>query len=204
MAGTDQREEVPALQWAQVTGALGEAKAGLLLVNDCKHGHSLDGSVLRLTLIRSSYDPDPLPEIGHHEAHLALRPFGGDLSLLEAIDRGNALNHPLKVVSTDWHEGTLPGTGQFLSVGPGSACLSGLKKAEDAEALVVRLYNPTRRKVAAKVGLALEGRAVTGAQTVDLMERPARGGQPKRTANTVSAELGANSLNSLVVEVGKG
>ncbi|MFH1567737.1 MAG: glycoside hydrolase family 38 C-terminal domain-containing protein [Gemmatimonadota bacterium] len=200
----DQREEVPALQWAQVTGTHGEAKTGLLLVNDCKHGHSLEGSVLRLTLIRSSYDPDPLPEIGHHEAHLALRPFGGELSLLEAIDRGNALNHPLKVVSTDWHEGALPGTGQFLKVGPGSVCLSGLKKAEDGDALVVRLYNPTRRKVTAKVGVALKGRAVAGAQTVDLMERSAKGGRPKRTASGVSAEVGANGLSTLMVEVKEG
>ena len=60
-------EEVPALQWAQVTGTSGNKVVGCLVANDCKYGHSLKDSTLRVTLVRSSYDPDPLPEIGPHE-----------------------------------------------------------------------------------------------------------------------------------------
>ena len=197
-----QREEVPALQWAQVTGAQGEGKAGLLLTNDCKHGHSLDGNVLRLTLIRSSYEPDPLPEIGHHEAHLALHPFGGELSLLEAIDRGNALNHPLKVVSTDAHEGEVPGTGQFLSVGPASACLSGIKKAENDEALVVRLYNPTRRKVTARIQVGGHAEKTGKVRAVDLMERPVRGARSKGSGASVTAEVPAGGISAVQLSGG--
>jgi len=215
-----QREEVPGLQWAQVTGkqitggqitarqAAGKrgaktqqpSAAGLLLANDCKHGHSLDGNVLRLTLIRSSYNPDPLPEIGRHEVQLALRPFGGDLPLGEAIDRGNALNHPLKVVSTSAHEGDLPGVGQLVSIGPGSVCLSGIKKAEDTDALVVRVYNPTRRKATAKVAARAGRGGKVVAEAVDLMERPASGPRPKADAGAVKVEVKAGSIITVKLE----
>ncbi|MFQ6096557.1 MAG: glycoside hydrolase family 38 C-terminal domain-containing protein, partial [Armatimonadota bacterium] len=56
--------EVPALRWAQVRGRIGDARAGALLLNDCKNGHSLTDNVLRIGLIRGTYDPDPMPEIG--------------------------------------------------------------------------------------------------------------------------------------------
>ena len=63
----NQGEEVPAPRWAEVSENLRNStrKAGLILLNDCKYGHSLDGSTLGLTLVRSSYSPDPLPEFGN-------------------------------------------------------------------------------------------------------------------------------------------
>jgi alpha-mannosidase len=44
---------------------------GLLVLNDCKHGHALAGQALRVNLIRSSTDPDPFPELGQHKAAFA-------------------------------------------------------------------------------------------------------------------------------------
>lgn len=70
-------EEVPALQWAQVTGKIGGKVAGCLVANDCKYEHSLQDSTLRVTLVRSSYDPDPLPEIGPQGVKLARMPIAG-------------------------------------------------------------------------------------------------------------------------------
>jgi alpha-mannosidase len=104
----NQGEEVPALQWAQVAGREG----GCLLLNDCKHGHSLTGSTLRLNLIRASYDPDILPEIGAHEVHLALQPLAGALPVAEAMHLGQEFNHPLRVIGTDAHPGTWPAAAQ--------------------------------------------------------------------------------------------
>jgi len=64
----------PALRYADAFGTIAGRPAGLLLLNDGKHGHSLDGSTLALTLLRSSYEPDPLPEIGTHSMRMALVP----------------------------------------------------------------------------------------------------------------------------------
>ena len=127
-------EEVPALQWAQVTGQSDGKPAGCLLLNDSKYGHALDGSTLRLTLIRSSYDPDILPEIGQHEVHVALQPLAAEMPVAEAIHIGNEFNHALRVIGTDIHKGELPMNGQFVEVAPDTVILSAIKKPRTAAA----------------------------------------------------------------------
>ncbi|MCL1888293.1 MAG: hypothetical protein FWF96_05425, partial [Kiritimatiellaeota bacterium] len=62
-------KEVAALRWACLHAP---GQPALLLLNDCKHGHALGGSTLRVNLIRSSFDPDPFPELGQHKAAFAV------------------------------------------------------------------------------------------------------------------------------------
>jgi len=193
-------EEMPALRWAQVSGTAGGQAAGCVLVNDCKYGHSLQGSTLRLTLIRASYDPDILPEIGQHEVHLALAPFAGEMPVADAIRMGQDLSRALKVVGTDIHEGTLPATGQFLNVGSGPVIVSSVKKAEGESALLVRLFNPTDRKATAKIEPDLLGQLVA-AKEVDLLEREVNGQGLKSSASGVSVSVPARGIASVVVKV---
>lgn len=199
------REEVPTLQWSQVTGLAGGWAAGCLLLNDSKHGHSLEGSTMRLTLIRSSYDPDILPEIGSHEIHLALVPFGGELPVSGAVRQGQAFNRPLRVVSTDVHSGEMPPSGRFLRVKSERAVVSGIKRSEDGGALVLRLYNPTRDCAAAgvEVDRELMGR-VTDAVETDLLERPLDGSAASVAGNTVSVSVPARGIATVRVGVQKG
>jgi alpha-mannosidase len=174
-------QEVPALQWAQATGTPeGEAdrsnRAGLLLLNDSKHGHSLTGNVLRLTLIRSSYEPDILPEIGQHEIKLAIQPFAGDLPVPQAIRAGQGFNRALKVVGTDVHTGTWPADDVFVRQDNAAIQVCGVKKTEDGEGLIVRVFNPTAKKADARLALHADlARRVSGVERVDLMERPSSG-----------------------------
>jgi len=163
-------EEVPALRWAQVTGTANGKVAGCLLANDCKYGHSLDGSTLRLTLIRGSYDPDILPEIGQHEIHLAILPFAGELPVTQAIHAGQDINHALRPVGTDVHPGKLPAAAQLIRV-TGDVCLSAVKKAEDGNALIVRVFNPTAKPVTAGIAIDPALGKVKCATEVDLLER---------------------------------
>jgi alpha-mannosidase len=169
----NRREEVPALAWAMVTGRAAKGRAGVVLANDSKHGHSLDGSTLRLSLIRSSYDPDILPEIGQHEVRLTLLPFAGELADDLATRVGGDLNHPLRAVGTDVHQGKLPGKAALVSVEPATVALSGFKKAEDSGALVVRLYETAGRSTTAKLRFDREilGAVVEAVET-DVLERP--------------------------------
>jgi alpha-mannosidase len=174
-------EEVPALQWAQVRGlARGSSKkgtkAGLLLLNDSKHGHSLDGGTLRLTLIRSSYEPDSLPEIGQHEINLALQPFAGDAAVSDAIRDGQCFNRALKVVGTDSHAGDWPAEASLLRQDEPGVLVSGVKRTEEGDGLIVRLFNAGDKPATARVTpLPALARRVTGAAALDLLERPAAG-----------------------------
>ena len=169
-------EEVPALRWADVSSQANgsSARAGLVLLNDCKYGHSLEGSILRLTLIRSSHDPDPLPEIGEHSIRMAVMPHGSTLATDELIRLGAAFNLPLAVISTDVHKGQLPAVSSAVAaVEPTSVVLSSIRKAQDDDALIVHLYETAGNAVEAQVKLnaKLLGRAGEAAE-VDLLERP--------------------------------
>jgi alpha-mannosidase len=167
-------EEVPALQWAEVTGEVDGTQAGCLLVNDCKYGYALDGSTLRMTLIRSSYMPDILPEIRQHEIHAGLRPFAGDLPVAEAVRLGRNFNHALRVVGTDVHSGSLPSAASFMTVAPDTVILANVKKAEEDDALVLTFFDPTGEAAEARVEFNADALGQpAGAVEVDLMERPA-------------------------------
>ena len=195
-------EEVPALQWAQVAGKAGKKPAGCLLLNDSKHGHSLDGSTLRLTLIRSSYDPDILPEIGQHDIHLALLPFVGEMAVEDAIRTGQAFNRVLRVVGTDVHDGRLPTEAHFVRVSPRSVIVSAVKRAEHEDALIVRLFNPTAKRAAAKIELntKLFGR-VLSAREVDLMERLTPNPTAKLSGSAASVVVPAHGITSVLVRL---
>src|SRR5258708_16044961 len=47
--------EVCAQRWAD----LGDGHYGVALLNDCKHGYDIHGSVMRLSLLRGPTHPDP-------------------------------------------------------------------------------------------------------------------------------------------------
>jgi len=200
------REEVPARQWAQVTGTAADgSQAGCLLANDCKYGHSLDGNTLRLTLIRSSYDPDILPEIGQHEVHLALLPFAGDLDVAAATRVGDALNHALRAIGTDVHAGTLPAEGRFLTITPAAIGLCGLKKAEDSESLIVRVVNPTDAAVKAEVRFDKAAPfEPIGAEALDLMERPVKSPTVTREGRTIAMTIPAFGFVTLGIGIKQG
>jgi alpha-mannosidase len=200
-------EEVPALRWADVSGQANasSARAGLALLNDCKYGHSLEGNILRLTLIRSSFEPDPLPEIGEHTIRMAVAPHGSTLATDELIRLGAAFNHPLAVISTDVHKGQLPAVGSAAAaVAPGSVVLSSIRKAQDEDALIVHLYETAGNAVEAQVtlGAKLFGRAGEAVE-VDLLERPCDTSTARVTKSGFSVALPAYGIAAVRISVEK-
>jgi alpha-mannosidase len=166
-------EEVPALRWADVSGAgFGGAPAGLALLNDSKYGHSLHDSTLRLRLVRSSYEPDILPEIGEHSVRVALVPHGQPLAPAELMRMADAMALPLQAVSTDTHGGNLPASASALSAAPASVVVTCIKRCEHEDALIIRLLETAGAATTATLELdpAVFGRAVW-VQRCDLLEQ---------------------------------
>jgi alpha-mannosidase len=205
----DRGEEVPALQWARVTGRAGERAAGCLLLNDCKHGHSLEGSVLRLTLIRASYDPDPLPEIGEHEVKLAVLPFEGEMPPSAAARAACEFNRDLRVTGADIHGGRLPASAELARLEPENVVLTAFKKAGGGRALVLRLYEADGRDATARVRLNRDvlGRPAGGgdrpaAAEVDLLERPLARGSARVEEGVIVVDVPAHGIASVLVRPG--
>ena len=86
----DGQEQV-ALRWADV----GNADYGFAILNDSKHGHDALGSRLRLTLVRSAYDPDKIADIGRHEIRYAFVPHEGDWRNAGIVRAAASFNQPL-------------------------------------------------------------------------------------------------------------
>jgi alpha-mannosidase len=193
-------EEVPALRYADAFGTVAGRPAGLLVLNDGKHGHSLDGSTLALTLLRSSYEPDPLPEIGPHAMRMALVPHGGTLSTADMTRLGAAFNRPLQVVSTDVHGGRLaPAASGLAAVGPADVVVGAVKKAEADGSIVFRLVETAGRASTARLEIAPPLGTPTAAEEVDFLERPVAKGTARLGSGAVTVDVPAYGVATVRV-----
>ncbi len=133
--------EVPAMRWADLSGAGPDGKVhGLSVINNSKYGYDAVGNTLRLTLLRSPKWPDPEADMGHHHFHYALYPHAGTWKDALTVRHGYEYNYPLTAVVTTAHPGTLPAEHSFASVSPENVVLTAVKKAEDANGLIFRVY----------------------------------------------------------------
>jgi len=155
------RFEVCAHRWAD----LGEAGYGVALLNDCKYGYDIHGSVMRLSLLRAPTHPDPTADQGHHQFTYALMPHPGDFRYSGVIAAAEDLNSPLRMV-----RGSLPpgAKGSLVEVDTPQVVVEAIKRAEDSEATIVRLYEAWGGRCRASVRTTLPGRRTF---LCDLLER---------------------------------
>ncbi len=128
--------EVPALRWAD----LGDATAGVSILNDSKYGYDAVGNTLRLTLLRSPVWPDPDADRGPQHFTYAIYPHAGTWKQAQTMHRGYELNTPIAAMQVSPHTGSLPASHSFVSVENPNVTLTAVKKAEDADALVFRMF----------------------------------------------------------------
>jgi Alpha-mannosidase len=168
--------EVPAMRWAD----LGDGKHGMSLLNQTKFGYDAVGNLLRLTLLRGPTWPDPEADQGHHHFHYALYPHAGTWKEANTVRHGWEYNFPLQAVVTTAHPGTLPASHSFASVAPENVVLTAVKKAEDADGLIFRVYEWAGKSSIAEFHVPT---GATGATVTNLMEKPE--GSPLQVAGDV-------------------
>jgi len=162
--------EVPAMRWADLSSTGPDGKVhGLSILNQDKYGYDAVGNVLRLTLLRSPTWPDPEADQGHHHFHFALYPHAGTWKDAMTVRRGWEYNYPLQAVVTAAHAGSLPAERSFASVEPDNVVLTAVKKAEDANGLILRVYEWAGKEATAEFHVPP---SATGATVTNLMEQP--------------------------------
>jgi len=141
------RYELPVIRWAD----LSDDQYGVSLINENKYGCDVEGSVMRLTLLRSPLDPDPMADKGKHQFSYSLYPHKGTWREADTVQKGYEFNYPLLTRLVEPHAGELPAAFSFFKAEPSNIVLSAVKKAEDRNSLVLRLYeaegNPTEAKL---------------------------------------------------------
>ncbi|MBC7287449.1 MAG: alpha-mannosidase [Armatimonadetes bacterium] len=146
---------------------------GVALLNDCKYGHDAQGSTLRLTLLRASYEPDPEPDIGSHQVRYSLVPHEKNWSAASVVREAEELNSPLVALVVDAHAGGLPPAGSVVQVSPSNVVLSCVKKAEHSDSVIVRWYEAEGRQTDTVV---TTGFALKAAELTNVVEAARRGG----------------------------
>jgi alpha-mannosidase len=156
--------EVPALRWAD----LGDGQHGFSLINEAKYGYDGAGNVLRLSLLRSPTSPDPEADQGAQHFTYALYPHAGDWKQAGTVHHGYEFNYPLTAAQVAAHAGVLPARQSYVSVSTPTIILTAIKKAEDSNALILRMYESAGH--AGEVTVSLPPGA-TKASLVNLMEK---------------------------------
>ncbi len=108
-----------------------------MLMTDCKYGYRGDVGSMGVTLIRSSCDPDPYPELGVHRFRIAVGLTDGETAK-ERTARAAAFASPITPVSGDRHEGALPAAKGFVCLKQGSVEIQSVKLSEDGQAMIIR------------------------------------------------------------------
>lgn len=135
--------EVQGHQWADMSTT--DGSYGLSILNDCKYGWDKPtDSSLRLTLIHTpstgnSYTYQADQDLGVNLFTYSLFPHQGKWSELTQ-KAASQLNQPLVAVAAPKHEGALGKEVEFLSVSTDQVAVKAVKKAEETNELIVRVY----------------------------------------------------------------
>ncbi len=146
--------EVPGHRFAD----LSEHGFGVALLTDSTYGFSARGSELRLSLLRGPTYPDPEADLGRHELAYAVLPHAGGWQAGGVVAEARRFNEPIR-----WAPPGPPGPPGALAEADGLV-LDTIKRAEDSDALVLRLYEPHGARGTARVRLGFPVTAA-GART---------------------------------------
>lgn len=160
----DGREAV-GQKWAD----LSDAHYGVSILNDFKCGFDVAGGTLRASLLKSPREADARADMGIHEMVISLYPHAGDWRSAGTVRRGHELNTPLKGYVTTPHEGELPRSTSFVSVSSPGLVVTAIKKADDGNGFIVKLYETAGKSCKAFVRTAIPASSYVEA---DLMEKP--------------------------------
>lgn len=122
-------------KWAD----LSDNSFGLAVLNDCKYGYSAKDGHIALTLLRSANDPQPKQDCTHHTFTYSLYPHAGPAAISRVVQEGYSLNCPLYTMFSNAQKGAWPERFSLACVDADNIILETVKRAEDSDALILRL-----------------------------------------------------------------
>ncbi len=150
---------------------LSEGDFGVSLLNDCKYGHDILGSTIRLTALKGATFPDPNADLGKHRFTYALLPHAGS-QVRSTMAEAYALNDPLIWRERNGQGATsAPEQAAFVTADNPNVVIETVKRAEDGRGVVVRAYESARTRGELNLTPSF---AVSGAALCNLHEDPER------------------------------
>jgi Alpha-mannosidase len=157
------RFEVCAHKWAD----LSENGYGVSILNDCKYGYDIKDSVMRLTMLKSGIYPNPDADKEYHEFTYSIYPHAGGWREGRTVEMAYNLNVPAYSMTEEAHDGMLPEKMGIVSVDKENVVIEVVKKAENSNSVILRLYECFNKRDNVKLTFFKE---IEEAWECDLME----------------------------------
>ncbi len=148
--------EVCAHKWAD----LSEDDYGVSILNDCKYGYSAEENTLYLTALKCATYPNPQADKEHHQFSYAIYPHAGSFKQAGVVKEAALFNSPFQVRELKKQTGKLPEAYSLVTTEAENIVIDTLKKAEDGEAYVLRLYECFDRRGKVKLTFGFEAARV--------------------------------------------
>jgi mannosylglycerate hydrolase len=139
---------------------LNDGKTGFAVINNCmSEFEAMDNEqgTLALTLFRSVRNRicssilwNRFPEqkggqsLGLQEYEYSIVPHEGTWEEAGIYEKSQNFNTPLRMVQTSSHKGELPLETGFIAIDNKDLVVSAIKKSEDRDSIIIRVYNPTQ------------------------------------------------------------
>lgn len=133
-------------KWAD----LSEDNNGISLLNDCKYGYGIKEGNLSLTLIKAGTYPNENADIGSHDFTYSIYPHPGRWQDAATIEMAYNLNVPLVTALQGANEGERNQKG-FLTCEAENCFVEVIKRAENGEGAIVRMYENKNRYTKTKI-----------------------------------------------------
>ncbi|QTQ15913.1 alpha-mannosidase [Treponema parvum] len=166
--------EVCAHRWAD----LGDSGYGAALMNDCKYGYDINGTNMRITLLKSGIYPDPQADQGIHVFTYSFYPHAKNFIQAKVIPEALSLNNPMYGFTIEKNsDGKLAEEFSIVSPDNDSVIISSVKRAEDAgneNVFIIRIYESTNAENSCKLTFYKTPSYVAECNMIEQEDRPIR------------------------------
>ena len=130
--------------------------SGFAILNDCKYGHSAEGSTLKLTLLKCATYPNPQADKHFHSFTYSIYPHVGSFENSDTVKEAYLLNSPITAFYAKGNVSKLPECYSFVSCKDSNIVIETVKKAEKSDDIIVRFYDTFDKAVSTELDFGFE------------------------------------------------
>ncbi len=139
---------------------LSDTGYGVAIMNDCKYGYSVKGTNVGLTMLKCGTDPDVTADKGKHVFTYSLFTHSGSVRDSKTFKASTLLNNPPIVVSVKNKGERMCENVPFIAVDNDNVLVETVKKAEDGNGYIIRLYETLNKRTKVKLSFGFNAKEV--------------------------------------------
>ncbi len=150
---------------------------------------------MALTLLKSGTYPDPTADKCEHYFTYSLMPHSGDYKSAGTIKEAYFINNPMTAFKVKKQAGKLADEFSLVSVADENVVIETVKKAEDGDGIIVRMYESFNKRTNTTLTLGFD---FNSAAICDLMENDVKTLRTK--GNQIPVELKSFEIVTLKIK----